>query len=71
VHRVAICTDSRNTQSRTAILRIGAQFEGILRSHRGSYAPGEENTVARDSAMYSVVRGDWPEVKRGLEERLQ
>ena len=70
VHRVAICTDSRNTQSRTAILRIGAAFEGILRSHRGSYAPGEENIVARDSAMYSVVRMDWPEVKRLLEARL-
>jgi RimJ/RimL family protein N-acetyltransferase len=70
VHRVAICTDSRNTQSRTAILRIGAAFEGILRSHRGSYAPGEENIVARDSAMYSVVRADWPEVKRSLEGRL-
>ena len=70
VHRVAICTDSRNTQSRTAILRIGAAFEGILRSHRGSYAPGEENIVARDSAMYSVVRADWPEVKRLLEARL-
>ena len=38
VHRVSICTDARNTQSRTAILRIGATFEGILRSHRGSYA---------------------------------
>jgi len=70
VHRVAVCTDSRNTQSRTAILRIGAAFEGILRSHRGSYAPGEENIVARDSAMYSVVRADWPEVKRLLEARL-
>ena len=70
VHRVAICTDSRNTQSRTAILRIGAAFEGILRSHRGSYAPSEENIVARDSAMYSVVRADWPEVKRLLEARL-
>jgi RimJ/RimL family protein N-acetyltransferase len=70
VHRVAICTDSRNTQSRTAILRIGAAFEGILRSHRGSYAPGEENIVPRDSAMYSVVRSDWPEVKRSLEARL-
>ena len=70
VHRVAICTDSRNTQSRTAILRIGAAFEGILRSHRGSYAPGEENIVARDSAMYSIVRADWPEVKRLLEARL-
>jgi len=70
VHRVAICTDSRNTQSRTAILRIGAAFEGILRSHRGSYAPGEENIVPRDPAMYSVVRSDWPEVKRPLEARL-
>lgn len=71
VHRVAICTDARNEQSRIAIVRIGARFEGILRSHRGSYAPGEENTVARDSAMYSVVRHDWPAVKSGLEARLQ
>jgi RimJ/RimL family protein N-acetyltransferase len=71
VHRVAICTDSRNEQSRIAIVRIGARFEGILRSHRGSFAPGEENTVARDSAMYSVVRSDWPAVKSGLEARLQ
>jgi RimJ/RimL family protein N-acetyltransferase len=70
-HRVAICTDARNAQSRTAIVRIGATFEGILRNHRGSYAPGEENTVARDSAMYSVTRNDWPSVKQGLEERLR
>jgi N-acetyltransferase len=71
VHRVSICTDVRNTQSRTAILRIGATFEGILRSHRGSYAAGEENAVARDSAMYSVIRSEWPIVKQGLESRLR
>ncbi len=71
VHRVSICTDARNAQSRTAILRIGAVFEGILRSHRGSYAAGEENTVARDSAMYAITRADWPAVKSGLEQRLQ
>jgi RimJ/RimL family protein N-acetyltransferase len=71
VHRVSICTDARNTQSRTAILRIGATFEGILRSHRGSYAAGEENTVARDSAMYSVIRADWPAIKQALEDRLR
>ena len=71
VHRVSICTDARNTQSRAAILRIGAVFEGILRSHRGSYAAGEQNTVARDSAMYAVTRADWLAVKRGLERRLQ
>jgi RimJ/RimL family protein N-acetyltransferase len=71
VHRVSICTDARNTQSRTAILRIGATFEGILRSHRGSYAPGEENTVARDSAMYSIIRSEWPATKSSLEDRLR
>lgn len=71
VHRVSICTDARNTQSRTAILRIGATFEGILRSHRGSYAAGEENIAARDSAMYSVIRSDWPAVRHGLHDRLR
>ena len=71
VHRVSICTDARNTLSRTAILRIGAMFEGVLRSHRGSYAPGEENVVARDSAMYSIIRADWPAVKQGLELKLR
>ena len=70
VHRVSICTDARNAPSRTAILRIGATFEGILRGHRGSYAAGEENIVARDSAMYSVIRNEWPTVKQGLEIRL-
>ncbi|HEY7625874.1 MAG TPA: GNAT family protein [Ilumatobacteraceae bacterium] len=71
VQRVAICTDSRNTQSRTAILRIGATFEGILRGHRGSYAAGEQNRVARDSAMYSIIPGEWPAVKQLLEEKLR
>ena len=71
VHRVSICTDARNTLSRTAILRIGAMFEGVLRSHRGSYAPGEENVVARDSAMYSIIRAEWPAVKQGLELKLR
>ena len=71
VHRVSICTDARNTLSRTAILRIGASFEGILRSHRGSYVAGEENIVARDSAMYSIIHSEWPAVKHGLKGRLQ
>ncbi len=71
VHRVSVCTDARNMMSRTAILRIGASFEGILRSHRGSYVAGEENIVARDSAMYSIIRSEWPAVKHNLEGRLQ
>ena len=34
VHRVAFRCDARNTRSATAIERLGAQFEGILRGHR-------------------------------------
>jgi len=67
VERVAICTDVRNTRSRIAIERIGATFEGVLRRHRGSYVPGEG---ARDSAMYSVIADEWPDVRAGLVERL-
>jgi len=68
VWRVAICTDADNTRSRTAIERIGATFEGVLRNHRLRY-----NTAApeaRDTAVYSITDGDWPEVKRPLERRL-
>jgi RimJ/RimL family protein N-acetyltransferase len=67
VHRVAVCTDVRNERSRAAILRVGATFEGVLRSHRGSYVPGEG---ARDSAMYSVIAAEWPAVKANLLARL-
>ena len=69
VHRVALCTDARNTRSRAAIERIGATFEGVLRSHRASYVAGEEGQ-ARDSAMFSVVRADWPTVRSALQQRL-
>ena len=41
VYRVALATDARNERSRTAIARIGASFEGELRNHRWSFAPGE------------------------------
>jgi RimJ/RimL family protein N-acetyltransferase len=69
VQRVAICTDARNVRSRTAIERIGAKFEGVLRSHRPSYVAGEEG-VLRDTAVHSIVRSEWPEVRAGLERRL-
>jgi RimJ/RimL family protein N-acetyltransferase len=65
VMRVQFKTDARNARSRAAIERIGAKFEGILRNHmlvRGG--------VVRDSAYYSVIDTEWPEVKVRLEERL-
>jgi RimJ/RimL family protein N-acetyltransferase len=61
VLRVCLHTDVRNLRSRAAIERIGGQFEGILRAHRmgTDYAP-------RDSARFSIVAEEWPELKRRL-----
>jgi RimJ/RimL family protein N-acetyltransferase len=68
VWRVAICTDARNQRSRDAILRIGATFEGVLRSHRMRYDADEP--TPRDSAMYSIVADEWPAVRASLQQRL-
>ncbi len=59
--RVCLHTDARNQRSRTAIERIGGKFEGILRSHRMA-----ADYIARDSARYSIVAAEWPDVKRRL-----
>jgi RimJ/RimL family protein N-acetyltransferase len=68
VWRVAICTDEDNVRSRTAIERLGAGFEGILRNHRLRY---NTNPVEpRNTAVYSITDADWPGIKHGLETRL-
>lgn len=68
VWRVAICTDAENLRSRTAIERIGATFEGVLRSHRAKY--NTPTPRARDTAVYSIVRDEWPAVRAGLAAKL-
>jgi RimJ/RimL family protein N-acetyltransferase len=65
VQRVAICTDERNEQSRRAIERIGGIFEGVLRSDRPSWVASEKGNL-RNTAVYSVVSAEWPEVKSRL-----
>jgi hypothetical protein len=67
--RVELRTDVRNARSRAAILRIGAQFEGVLRSWQPSFAPGEASML-RDSAMFSIVAAEWPRVKAHLDSLL-
>jgi RimJ/RimL family protein N-acetyltransferase len=69
VVRVDLKTDARNERSCRAIERLGARFEGVLRSWSPSWAPGEEGMV-RDSAMFSVVAAEWPAVKSALAARL-
>ncbi len=68
-HRVALATDARNSRSRAAIARIGASFEGELRNHRWSFAPGEHGQP-RTTAIFSIVRDEWPAVKAALVARL-
>ena len=69
VQRLDLKTDARNDRSRRAIERVGAHFDGVLRHWQPSMVTGEEG-VARDSAMYSVLASEWPEVRTALQRRL-
>jgi N-acetyltransferase len=64
--RVEFKTDSNNEPSRTALLGIGATFEGIFRKHM--VMPGDG---VRHSAWYSVVDDEWPAVRDRLEGLLR
>ena len=65
LRRVALRCDARNTRSRAAILKLGAQEEGRLRAHR--IAPdGSEG----DTLYFSILSDEWPGVREGLEARL-
>ena len=64
-NRVESITDVLNQQSRAAILRLGAQEEGILRNHMVM-----PNGRIRDSVCFSIIIEEWPEVKACLEARL-
>jgi N-acetyltransferase len=63
--RVELKTDALNNASRGAMLKMGAKFEGIHRKHMR-----RADGTLRDTAWYSVIREEWPEVKAGLEARL-
>ena len=64
VRRVTLKTDARNVRSRTAIERLGAKFDGILRAHMPAFDGG-----VRDTAFYSILATEWPAVKAGLVAR--
>jgi RimJ/RimL family protein N-acetyltransferase len=63
--RVEFKTDARNERSRAALAALPAKFEGILRNHMIVPDVGQ-----RDSAYYSVIDCEWPEVHANLERRL-
>jgi RimJ/RimL family protein N-acetyltransferase len=63
--RVEFKTDSRNERSRAALAALPARFEGIFRKHM-LVRDGER----RDSAYYSIVDDEWPEVRENLSRRI-
>jgi len=65
VYRVSLKTDARNDRSRAAIARLGARFEGVLRAHMAGF-----DGAIGDTAFFSILAGEWPEVQAKLVARL-
>lgn len=63
--RVQFTTDEINLKSRAAILRLGAQEEGVIR-HERIMPDGRK----RNSVRYSIIDEEWPAVKQQLEQML-
>ncbi len=62
---VGLRTDNFNFRSQRAIEGIGAKKDGVLRRHQAR----RDGTV-RDTVLYSILREEWPDVRRHLELRL-
>jgi len=58
-------TDNFNFASQRAIERLGARKDGVLRHH----ALRRDGTL-RDTVMYSMTVGEWPEARAELQARL-
>ncbi len=63
--RVEFKTDARNERSRAALAALPARFEGVMRKHMTVPDVG-----VRDSAYFSIVDDEWPEVRANLRRRL-
>ncbi|MEI6867911.1 MAG: GNAT family protein [Actinomycetes bacterium] len=64
--RVQLKADNLNIRSRAAIERIGAKYEGTLRSHMV-----RRDGTRRDTVVYSILKAEWPEVKARLQLLLE
>lgn len=65
-HVVGWRTDNFNFASQRAIERLGAKKDGVIRGH----APRRDGTI-RDTVMYSMRSGEWPESRAHLLYKLQ
>ncbi len=64
--RVKLQTDVLNLRSRAAIARLGATFEGVVRREQR-----RADGTWRDTAMFSIIIDEWPQLRENLVERLQ
>ena len=64
--RVELETDARNHKSRTAMARMGATEEGLLRSHRPT-----QGGIRRDTVIFSVIRGDWSGLRQSVFQEFE
>lgn len=63
--RVQYQVDNRNERSKAAVLKLGARHEGVLRNHRTL-----PDGFVRDTAFFSILNSEWPQVKAGLDQRI-
>jgi RimJ/RimL family protein N-acetyltransferase len=63
--RVQFSVDTRNQRSQAAVLKLGAKREGILRQNK-IVADG----YLRDTAVFSILDKEWPELRARLDARL-
>ncbi len=62
---VGLRTDNFNFASQRAIEALGAKKDGVIRHHFA-----RRDGSIRDTVIYSILAGEWPDVKRHLELRL-
>lgn len=64
--RIEFHTDTNNARSRKSLEQLGAKLEGVLRTHQIT-----RNGGLRDSAIYSILGGEWAAIKTKIVERLK
>ena len=66
VEAVRFETSWNNHQSRAAIERLGCRLDGVLRADARA-----ANGALRDTAVYSLLKHEWPSAKANLELRVE
>jgi RimJ/RimL family protein N-acetyltransferase len=63
---VGFRVDNLNLKSQTAVTALGARCDGVIRHFQM-----RRDGSARDTHIYSILAGEWPDVRRRLEQRLR